>query len=161
MLVPGGKEGGMPPVRLLLPMVGILPKGGGYLCTRGRAMLRVHGKQLGFSVTGATLLILVILPPNLSEEIRAQKVQVAGATVFAVGNGCTHLVAWVLVAAFSVSVAAVGSVSPAVFFMLKEAGAGTTFLALGLGSNAHGGSLGPGALIGVVTFVAMCAILRN
>ena len=68
MVDPGGKEGGMPPGRLLLPMAGV------YVCTRGRVILRVSGKQLVFSVTGVTLLILVILPPNLSEKIRAHKV---------------------------------------------------------------------------------------
>ena len=82
-------------------------------------MLRVSGKRLVISVTGFTLVISVIIPPNLLEEIRAHEVQVAGAAVFAVRDGYTHLVAWVLVAAFSTSVAAVGSVSPAVFFMLK------------------------------------------
>ena len=118
MLGPGEEEGGMPPVGLLLPMAGVLPKGGGYVGTRGRAMLRVSGKRLVFSVTGFTLLILVILPPNVTEEIRAYKVQVVSAAVLAVRDGGTHLVARVLVAAFSASVAAISSVSPAASFML-------------------------------------------
>ena len=72
---------------------------------------------------------------------------------FAVRDGCTHLVAWVLVAAFSASVAAVSSVSTAVFPVLKKANTGTTFLALGLGFSARGDS--------VVTVGTLCAILRD
>ena len=119
-------------------------------------MLRVSDKRLVFSVTGVTLLILVILPSNVSEEIRAHEVQIAGTAVLVVRDGGTHLVAGILVAAFSASATAISSVSSAVFFMLKEANAGTTFLALGLVSIAHGCRLGPVAVVGIVTGVAMC-----
>ena len=57
--------------------------------------------------------------------------------------------------------AAVDSVSPAVFLMLKKADARTTSLVLRLGSIACGGRLGPVTLVGVVTAVALCAILRD
>ena len=66
---------------------------------------------------------------------------------------------WVLVAAFSASVTAVSSMSPAVFLVLKKKDTRTTFLASGLGSNARVGSSGPGALGGVVAVVSLCAIL--
>ena len=123
-------------------------------------MLRVSGKRLVFSVTGFTLLILVVLPPNVSEESRAHKVQVVGAVVLAVRDGGTHLGARVLVAAFSASVAAISFMSPAVFFMLKEADAGTTLLALRLGSIVGiGNRSGLVAVVGIVTVVAMCASL--
>ena len=81
---------------------------------------RVCGKRLCFSFTVVTWRILIILPPNFSEEIWAHKVEVAGAFVLAVRDGGTRLVARVLVAAFSARVAAVGSVSPAVFFCAER-----------------------------------------
>ena len=115
-------------------------------------MLRVSGKRLVFSVTVVTLRILVILPPNVSEEIWAPEVQVAGAVVLRSEiDGCTHLVAWVLVAAFSASVAAVTAVSPTVFIVLKKADTRAWFLASGFGSSAGSGS--------VVTVGALGAIL--
>ena len=83
-------------------------------------MLRVSGKRVLFSFTVVTFRILVILPPNFSEEIWAHKIEVAGAAVLAVRVGCTLLVARVLVVAFSACVAAVRSVSPAVFFVRKR-----------------------------------------
>ena len=96
---------------------------------------------------------MVILPPNFSEEIWAHKVEVAGAAVFAVRDGYTLLMARVGVAAFSACVAAVSSVSPAVFFVRKKANAGAPFLASRLGVSARGGS--------VVAVVLVCAILRD
>ena len=76
MVGPGGKEWGMSPGSLLVPSVGV------EVCMRGRAMLRVSGKRVVFSFTVVTLRILVILPPNFSEEIWAYKVEVASAGVF-------------------------------------------------------------------------------
>ena len=59
----------------------------------------------------------------------------------------------VLVAAFSASVVAVGSVSPAVFLVWKKANSGAPCLASGLGFSARGGS--------VVAVIALCATLRD
>ena len=59
----------------------------------------------------------------------------------------------VLVAAFSICVAAVSSVNPAVFFVRKKANVGATILASRLGASARGGS--------VVAVVALFAILRD
>ena len=68
MVGPGGKEWGMSPERLLVPLAGAK------VCTRGRAMLRVSGKRLFLSVTVVTMRILVILPHNFSEEIWTHEV---------------------------------------------------------------------------------------
>ena len=57
---------------------------------------------------------------------------------FFVRDVCTLLVARVLVAAFSANVAAVSSVSPAVFLVRKKANAGAPFLASGLGFSVRG-----------------------
>ena len=121
-------------------------------------MLRVSGKSLVISFTGFTLLILSILPPNISEEIRAPKVQVASASLLAVRDGGTHLVAWVLVTAFSAGVAAIGSVGPAVFFMLEEADARTAFLALGLGSIGASVGVRAGLVVAIVVIVTVVVV---
>ena len=115
MVGPGGEERCMSPGSMQMPLVG------GKVCTQGRAILRVSGKRF-LSITVVTLLILVILPPNFSEEIWAHKVEVAGAAVFLVRDGRTRLVARVLVAvaAFSACMVAVSSVSPAVLFVRKK-----------------------------------------
>ena len=94
---------------------------------------------------------MVILPPNFSEEIWAHKVQVASAAVLAVRDGSTRLVARVAVAAFSAGVAAVSSVSPAIFFVRKKANDGSAFLVFRFGGSARGGS--------AIAIVALCAIL--
>ena len=78
MVGPGGKKWGIPPGRLLEPLAGVK------VCTRGRAMLRVSGKRLFFSVLVVMFWILVILPPNFSEEIWTHEVQVSGAAILAV-----------------------------------------------------------------------------
>ena len=70
---------------------------------------------------------MVILPPNYSEEIWAPEVEVAGAAVLAVRDGSTSLVPRVAVAAFSAGVAAVSSVSPAIFFVREKTNAGLAF----------------------------------
>ena len=147
MVGPGRKEWGMSPGNLLVPSVGVK------VCRRGRVMLRVSGKRVFFSFTVVTLLILVILPSNFTEEIWAHNVEVAGEAVSAVRDGCTLLVVRVLVAAFSARVAAVSSVSPAVFFVRKKVNAGAAFLASRLGVSVRGGS--------VVVLVAVCATLRD
>ena len=67
----------MSPGSLPVPLVGVK------VCTRGRTMLRVRGKMVCFSFTAVTLRILVILPPDYSEEIWTHEVEVvAGAAVF-------------------------------------------------------------------------------
>ena len=96
---------------------------------------------------------MVILPPHFPEEIWAHEVEVAGAAIFTVRDGCTLLVTRVLFAAFSACVAAVSSVSPAVFCVWKKANTRTPFLAPGLGVSARGGS--------VVAVIAMFAPLRD
>ena len=146
MVGPGRKERCMAPGSIYMLLIGVK------ICTRGMAMLRVSGKRL-LSFTVDTFRILVILPPNFSEEIWAHKVEVAGAAVLAVRDDGTLLVARVFVAAFSARVAAVGSMNPAVFFVRKKANAGATFLASRLRVSACGDS--------VVAVVAVCAILRD
>ena len=113
MTGPGGKERYMSPGSMQKLVVGV------NVGTLGRAMLRVSGKRVLLSFT-ITLRILVILPLNFSEEIWAHKVEVVGAAIFAVRDGHTRLVARVLVVAFRDCVAAVSSVSPAVFFVRKQ-----------------------------------------
>ena len=132
-----------------LPMPDVLPMVGGYVGTLGRVMLRVSVKRLIISFNRFTLLILGILPPTFLKEFRAHKIQVASASVLAVRGGGTHLVARVLVTAFSAGAVTICSISPAVFFMLDEADARTTFLALELGSI----GVGVGARAGLVAKV--------
>ena len=146
MVGPGGEERCMSPGSMQMPLIGVK------VCTRGRAMFRVSGKRL-ISFTVVTLLILVILPPNFSEEIRAHKVEVAGLAVLAVRDGHTHLVARISVATFSACVATVSTVSPAVFFVRKKANAGAEFLASRFGASVRGGS--------TLAVVALRAILRD
>ena len=70
-----------------------------------------------------------------------------------VRDGCTHLVVWVLVAAFSASVAAVSSVSPAVFLVRKKVYTGASFLVSGLGCSTRGDS--------VIVVSSLCVVLRD
>lgn len=72
-------------------------------------------------------MLLVIFPFGILEEIGVNKIEESGASVPAIGNGGTHLVAGFPVSAFTASVAAVCSVRPAVFFVVVvEADTGTT-----------------------------------
>lgn len=101
---------------------------------------------------------MITLSPNFSEEIWAHKVEVAGAAVFVVRDGCTRLVASVAVAAFSACVAAVSSVSPAVFSVRKEVNAGAAFLASRLGIR---GSVVAVVVLGTILRDELCKLVAE